>query len=218
MTPGDVYVVGTRTFAAEVADFVVDAGLRVAGLLEPYDRARVGQTIHGYPVTWLEETSPDAGLALIGTGDTDRRELAARLRSVGWHAGTLVHPRAHVAPSSTVGGGSVVGPGVIVGARTRIGEHVVLGRGALIGHHSEIGSFSSVGPGANVAGNVRVESDAVIAMGALVRDHTTIGSGAVVAMGAVVVDDVPAATEVRGLPARPLGSAHVSAGDLRQNS
>ena len=55
-------------------------------------------------------------------------------------------------------------------------------------------------------------------MGALVRDHTTIGSGAVVAMGAVVVEDVPAATEVRGLPARPLGSARVSAGDLRQNS
>jgi sugar O-acyltransferase (sialic acid O-acetyltransferase NeuD family) len=203
VTQRDVYVAGTRTFAAEVADFANDAGLRVLGLLEPYDRARVGKTIHDLPVSWLEETPAGAsGTAIVGTGEPRRRELVERLRAAGWQPGTLIHPRAHIAPSSTIGAGTVVGPGAVVGARSDIGEHVVLGRGALVGHHTSIGAFSTLGPGANVAGNVRVEADALIAMGALVRDHTTIGASAVVAMGAVVVGDVPAGVEVRGIPAR----------------
>jgi sugar O-acyltransferase (sialic acid O-acetyltransferase NeuD family) len=198
-----VHVVGTRTFAAEVVDFARDAGLNAVGLLEPHDRARVGQTIHGLPVAWLDEPpAGEPGAAIMGTGDAARREVVARVEAAGWKVATLIHPRAHVAPSATVGAGSVVGPVAVIGACARIGDHVVLGRGALVGHHTEIGAFCTLGPGANVAGNVRLEADVHIAMGALVRDHTTIGAAAVVAMGAVVVEDVPSGVEVRGVPAR----------------
>lgn len=204
VTSQEVHVAGTRTFAAEVADFAREAGLRVGGLLEPSDRDRVGQAIHGLPVTWLDDPPPgDARVALVGTGDTARRGVVGRLRAAGWLAGTLIHPNAHLAASATVGEGAIVGPGVVVGACVRIGEHVVVGRGALIGHHTEIEAFSTVGPGANVAGNVRVEEDALIAMAAVVRDHTTIGASAVVAMGAVVVGDVSPGADMRGVPAKP---------------
>ena len=204
MSSAEVHVAGTRTFAAEVADFARDAGLRVVGLLEPADRARVGETIHDLPVTWLDDPAPaPAAVALLGTGDRARRELVERLRAAGWRAGTLVHPRAHIAPSASVGAGTVIAPGVVVGACARIGEHVVVGRGALVGHHTAVGEFATLGPGVNVAGNVEVGSDAFVGMGALVRDHTAIGGGATIAMGAVVVGDVPAGVEVRGIPARP---------------
>ena len=203
MNPQALYVAGTRTFAAEVVDIARDAGIDVLGLLEPHDPTRVGRTIHGLPVTGLEEV-PARGpnVAVVGTGDLDRRDVAGRLRAAGWELGTLIHPRAHLAPSSAIGAGTLVGPGVIVGARADIGTHVVLGRGALVGHHTEIGPFCTVGPGANVAGNVRVGADAFVAMGAVVRDHVTIGASARVAMGAVVVDDVQPGIEVRGVPAR----------------
>jgi sugar O-acyltransferase (sialic acid O-acetyltransferase NeuD family) len=200
----EVHVAGTRTFAAEVVDFARDAGLDVAGLLEPTDRARVGQTIHGLPVAWLDDGPVRPGaIALLGTGETARRPLVERLRAAGWRPGALVHPRAHVAPSASVGEGSLIAPGVVIGACAGIGEHVVVGRGALVGHHTTIAEFATLGPGANVAGNVRVEADALIAMAAVVRDHVTVGASAVVAMGAVVVGDVSAGTEVRGVPARP---------------
>ena len=194
---------GTRSFAAEVVDFARDAGLRVAGLLEPADRARVGQTIHGLPVAWLDDEPPQPGaIALLGTGELARRPLVERLRAAGWETARLIHPVAHVAPSAEVGAGSIVGPGVVIGAAAHIGEHVVVGRGALVGHHTTIDDFATLGPGANVAGNVRIDADAHVAMAAAVRDHTTVGAGAVVAMGAVVVSDVAPGTEVRGVPAR----------------
>ncbi len=201
-TAGAVYVVGTRSFAAEVAGFAEDAGHRVAGLLEPYDRDRVGSTIHGLPVTWLEDAPGGSErLAIVGTGESTRRAVVARLLIAGWELATLVHPRAHVARTARVGVGSLAGPGVVVGAYAAIGEHVLLARGALVGHHTEVGDFATIGPGANVAGNVRIHADAFVGMAAVVRDHVTVGRAAVVAMGAVVVRDVDAAVEVRGLPA-----------------
>jgi UDP-perosamine 4-acetyltransferase len=196
-----VFVAGTRTFSAEAACLAEEAGLEVVGLLEPYDRARVGTRIHGYPVSWLEETSP--GAALMGTGEIARRALEGRLRAGGWELATLVHPRAHVALTARLGTGAIVAPGAVIGAAAQIGECVVVGRGALVGHHTELGSFSTIGPGANIAGNVSLGEDVFVGMGAVVRDHVSIGPGSVVAMGAVVVGDVPAGVEVRGLPAAP---------------
>jgi sugar O-acyltransferase (sialic acid O-acetyltransferase NeuD family) len=204
LTGGEVHVAGTRTFAAEVVDFARDAGLSVSALLEPREPARVGSEIHELPVRALEE-GPGAGsrAVIVGTGDTDRREIVARLVAAGWEIVALVHPHAHVAGSASLGEGVLVGPGVVIGARSIIGDHVVLGRGALVGHHARIGEYATIGPGANVAGNVTVERDTFLGMGAVVRDHVTVGAEATVGMGAVVVADVPAGADVRGIPARP---------------
>ena len=201
--PPELYVVGTRTFAAEVADFAEEAGARVAGLLEPFDRSRLGQAIHGFPVVgWLDdEPSGPLRSVLLGTGEQDRRDTVRRAVAAGWEPVTLVHPRAHIARSSKVGVGAVIGPGAVVGARTVIGDYVVLGRGSLVGHHTELGVFATLGPGANVAGNVRIGPDVSIGMAAVVRDHVSIGASSLVAMGAVVVGDVAPGTAVMGLPA-----------------
>jgi acetyltransferase EpsM len=197
----EVLVAGSRSFAAEVLGYATEAGLRVVGLLEASQQERVGQTIHGLPVAWLEDVEPDGRAAMVGTGDTARRDVVGRLLAGGWCLVPLVHPKAHLAATVTVGAGALVAPGVVVGAHSVIGEHVVVGRGSLVGHHTEIGAFSTLGPGANVAGNVRVGADVFIGMGAVVRDHVTIGDGAVVSMGAVVVGDVPAGATMRGVPA-----------------
>jgi sugar O-acyltransferase (sialic acid O-acetyltransferase NeuD family) len=202
---GPLFIVGTRSFAAEVIDFARAAGFEPAGLLEAKDRSRPGTTIHGLPVRWLEEAEPAPGqLALIGTGDTDRSGVMERLHARGWGLARLVHPAAHVSETAEVEEGAIVGPGVVIGAMSRIGRGVVAGRGALVGHHTTIEQLATLNPGANVAGNTVVARGAVIGMGASVRDHVRVGTGAVVAMGAVVVGDVEDGADVRGVPARPV--------------
>lgn len=200
---GSLFIVGTRSFAAEVADFARAAGFEPAGLLEAKDSSRPGSTIHDLPVGWLDDSSPSPGeRAIVGTGDTDRREVTERLFARGWELATLVHPAAHVSPTTEIGPGSIVGPGVAVGAMSRIESGVVVGRGALIGHHTTIGTLATLSPGANVAGNTVIGAGTFIGMGAQVRDHLRVGDGATVAMGAVVVGDVADGDEVRGIPAR----------------
>jgi acetyltransferase EpsM len=207
MTKAELFVAGTRTFAAEVAGYAEEIGFSVTGLLEPYERSRTGGTIHGYPVSWLDETQPQGRAAVVGTGETDRRPIVERLTEAGWSTATLVHPAAHVAASSTVGSGAIVAPGVVIGAYSQIGDYAVVGRGTLVGHHTRIGPFVTLGPGVNVAGNVDIESDVFVGMAAAVRDHVTIGRAAIVGMGALVLADVAPGIQVRGAPARPQATA-----------
>ena len=202
MSADEVYVAGIRSFAGEVVDFARDAGLSVAGLISPAPGEPPQQRAHGLPVRAIEAGPGGSRLAIVGTGDPSRREIVERLQSAGWQLLTLVHPRAHLAPSARVGEGVLVAPGVVVGAHSVLGDHAVLGRGTLVGHHTEIGAYATLGPGTNVAGNSRVEPDAFLGMAAVVRDHVTIGAGAEVGMGAVVVADVAPHAHVRGVPAR----------------
>lgn len=201
MRAEEVHVAGTRSFAAEVVDFARDCGLQVVGLVCPSGE-RAGQTVHDLPVRAIEDRPCDGAQVVVGTGDRSRREIVGRLTQAGWRTTTLVHPRAHLAPSVALGEGVLVGPGVVVGARSNLGDHAVVGRGALIGHHTGIGAFATLGPGCNVAGNVRVEPDVFLGMGAVVRDHVSVGRAAVVGMGAVVLRDVASGTTVLGFPAQ----------------
>jgi sugar O-acyltransferase (sialic acid O-acetyltransferase NeuD family) len=200
---GPIWIAGTRSFAAELLGYASEAGLEVAGLLEPRERDNAGGTIDGLPVAWVDDGPAEPGAeALVGTGDADRREVAERLAAAGFLPATLVHPAAHVPASVEVGEGSIVAPGAVVGAHVQIARQVVIGRGSLIGHHTRIGDLATLGPGSNVAGNTQIGEGAFLGMAAVVRDHVSVGAGAVIAMGAVVVGDMPEGASVRGLPAR----------------
>src|SRR5205807_8600015 len=103
---------------------------------ENLDRSREGATVAGRPVVWIDDL-PAAGdvRAVCAITTTARERYVAQVRELGVRFGTLVHPRAVVARSATLGEGVVIGAGAVIGARTRVGEHVVVNRAASVVHH-----------------------------------------------------------------------------------
>lgn len=195
------WIVGTGSFAGEIADWLSATGSRPPGLIELLDAARVGTTIHGLPVVALEEVSHGEP-AVIGAGG-DRIALARRLAGAGLGTAAPVrHPSAVVADSARLAAGAVVGPLAVIGAGARIGEHALVNRGALVGHHVLVGEGAALNPGANIGGNTSIGAGATIGIGATIVDGVRIGDGAVVAAGAVVLGDVQAGVRVQGVPAR----------------
>jgi sugar O-acyltransferase (sialic acid O-acetyltransferase NeuD family) len=194
-----LFVAGTGSFAADVAEVASDAGYEVTGFIELVDDKRVGGTVHGLPIVGLQ---PPPGAAMVVGAGGDRRSLCSKLVALGWKRQTVAHPRAHVPASARLEPGSFVGPGAIIGAAAVVGADALIARGALVGHHTSIGAAAVLNPGVNVAGNVTIEAGAFLGLGCVVRDHVTIGRDAVVAAGAVVVGDVGAGVQVRGVPAR----------------
>jgi UDP-perosamine 4-acetyltransferase len=201
-----VFVAGTGSYAAEIAEYAQASEMRVEALIELLDLERVGTTIHGLPV--IDSAALPAGIphAVLAAGK-NRSSTWAELAANGWIAVTVIHPSAVVSPSAQIKAGCIVGPTAVIGAQTLLNQQTLIGRGALIGHHVSIGEGAVVNPGANVAGNVSIGDGAVIGMGAVVVNGIEIGNGAVVAAGAVVVRDVPSAARVQGVPAKVFADA-----------
>jgi acetyltransferase EpsM len=150
------------------------------------------------------ERRPWCVLGFVGSDGVVGREDAVRRLGAAARWATVVHDRAWVSPSASLGEGSVVLAGAIVNAGAAVGRHAIVNSGAVIEHDVVVGEQVHVGPGAVIGGSATVGDGSLIALGAMVRDHIRVGSRATVGMGAVVVADVAPGVVVVGSPARPL--------------
>jgi sugar O-acyltransferase (sialic acid O-acetyltransferase NeuD family) len=198
-------ILGTRTFAEEVADLVSDCEeVELTAFAENWERARCERPLLGRPVIWVDDLAPLAAThqAVCAIGTPRRSLFVEQAERFGFRFATVRHPSARLSRTATVGAGSIVSAGVVVATQTHIGRHVILNRGTLIGHHTRIGDYTTISPGANVAGSVVIGAGTYIGMGAVVIDHLKVGAACVVAAGAVVVKNVPDRVQVVGVPAR----------------
>jgi acetyltransferase EpsM len=203
-------VLGTRTFAVEIADLVTDIpDYEVTGFVENENRERCAETLEGLPIHWVEDLAAmrDTHSAVCALATTHRSRFTDQVAELGMPFATLVHPTAHVSATSTLGEGAIVSAGAIVGARTAIGRHTILNRAVLVGHHTTIGDHCTLNPGANVAGKCTLHDKAFVGMGAKVLGDLEVGSGAIVGAGAVVTRSVEPRALVLGVPARPVEGA-----------
>jgi sugar O-acyltransferase (sialic acid O-acetyltransferase NeuD family) len=197
-------------FGREVAAYARDAGFEVAGFLhdlEAYPGSLDGVALGGPVLGTTEAYEPrDGELLAIGLGDVaPRRALAEELIARGAALATIVHPRAWVAPSATVGAGVVVAPFAFVGPDASVGDLSILNTYASIGHDTVVGRCCVLAPYAVANGRVTLEDEVFLATHATVTPRRRVGGGSAVSAGSVVFRDLPAGSLVSGNPARPRG-------------
>jgi sugar O-acyltransferase (sialic acid O-acetyltransferase NeuD family) len=214
LTPIPLVLVGSGGFARETVEAV-----RAINAAHPDGRA---WDLQGYvdddPARWGEEfvgipvlgpidhlaQRPEASVAVCTGYPGSRRALVARLGLPRERYATLIHPRAVVPASCTVGEGTVILAGVVCTVDVRIGAHVGIMPNVVMTHDDRVGDYVFITAAVALAGNVHVGEGAYLGQGATVRERLTIGTGAFVGMGAVVTKDVPADELWIGSPARHL--------------
>jgi len=102
----------------------------------------------------------------------------------------VIHPRADISPSASIGAGSVVLSSARVGSEAKIGSNVFLSAFVNIEHHCSIGDNVTFGPGVFLSGEVTVGSSCVFGTNVGVEPRLRIGSRAVIASGVTVLSDV----------------------------
>ncbi len=143
-----------------------------------------------------------ACVAIGGSRGVDRLELQDWLDEQGFSPLNIIHPRAYLAKSASVGAGVQILAMSAVCANAKLGRAVIVNTAATVDHDCIIGDGVHIAPGAHLAGEVRVEDFAFIGMGALILPGLHIGRGAIIGAGAVVTKSVAAGETVVGIPAK----------------
>jgi sugar O-acyltransferase (sialic acid O-acetyltransferase NeuD family) len=197
----DLYIAGAGGVGRETYDAALAAGIPVQAFL---DERLAGTIVRGLPVIAPVEAPPDAGY-VVGIADPAvRLRLSRLLEERGLTAVTVVHPRAVIAPDTTLGAGCLVLANAHVSSSVRIGNHVQVQYNATIGHDAVLADRVTVYPGANVSGAVLLDEDVTVGSNAVVLQGRKVGRGAFVGAAAVVTRDVEPGLVVVGSPARPL--------------
>lgn len=154
-------------------------------------------------VEQLKEFTPrDGERYILGFSGLGQLPMKAYLNDQwGLELETLVHPRAWVSPTATLGEACVINAGCVIGSEVRVGPFTWVGRGSTIGHDGTVGDAVFFGPGAHVASGVQIGRGANIGIGSTILEFVSVGEGCVVAGGAVVRNEVEPFHLVAGVPA-----------------
>ena len=202
----DLILIGGGEHAVVVADAARSSGRTIAGYA---DRAAGARVERACGLTWLgtdaeaARSNPNTELILAMGNIQVRTQTAARLVLLGVRFGIVIHPRAVVASSVTIGNGTAVLAGAVVNPGAKIGNHVIVNTSSIIEHDVQVGHLTHVAPATAIGGGAHIGERTMLGLGSRIRDHISVGDDVVVGMGAVVVTDVISKSRVFGVPATP---------------
>ncbi len=202
-------VLGAGGHGKVVADAAVASG-RYRRVAFADDRLPDGGTWMGLEVLGaIAETvaSGDFDALIVGIGDNATRlALQDRFEDAGAFFDTVVHPRAVVASSATVGAGSVLMAHAVVNAEARLGRAVIANTGCVVEHDCVIADAVHLSPGALLAGECTVGARSWLGIGCCLVQARKVGAASIIGAGAVVLTDVESHEVWAGVPARRVRS------------
>lgn len=141
------------------------------------------------------------GILAIGSNKI-RKRLAEMLSNKEFV--TLIHPKATISKSASLGAGTVVMAGATLNADVHVGRHVIVNTNASLDHDCILEDFVHISPNVALSGGVRVGEGTHIGVGACVIPGIRIGKWAIIGAGTVIIKDVPDGATVVGNPGREI--------------
>lgn len=178
-------VLGAGGHGRSVAEAARLSGqFEVVGFLD--DALPVGHSVMGRPVlgslaSWGSHAQVAQQVIVAIGNNTLRAALIEQLAQGGLVLATVVHPKAFVSPSATVGNASAIMAGAMVGTEAQLGLGTIVNTGAVVDHHALVQDFGHLGVNASMAGG------SVLGRGAWMQAGSALGYGVAVAAGVVLL-------------------------------
>jgi len=193
-----IYIYGASGHGLVVADNAKACGYTDIFFIDDGDNK--------YPTFVDIKRVSDIPLAFGIGNNTIRAKLFERVQNNGFEIVSLIHPRAIISASVTIGKGTVVMPNVVVNAKATIGDGVILNSSCVVEHECVIDDFVHISPNTALAGDVKVGEYTHIGIGSNVIQGMFIGKNVIVGGGGMVIRDIDDNQKVVGVPAQTITS------------
>lgn len=179
-------IVGAGGHGGSVAEAALASGtFTLSGFLD--DQAT---NVCGFPVlggtrdiaTW--RTVADAAIVAIGN-NVLRQQLQQQLIHAGYKLATVIHPRAVVSPSASLGVGGAIMAGAIIGTEAKLGMGVIVNSGAVVDHHCVVEDYGHLGVAAAMAGGTQLGAGAWMQAGSALGYGVKVLPGVILPPGSV---------------------------------
>ncbi|MGA4472131.1 acetyltransferase [Ectopseudomonas chengduensis] len=128
----------------------------------------------------------DGAIAAVGNNCL-RRAWQEKITASGISLVSVVHPRACVSASASIGPGSAIMSLAVVGAEARLGQGVIINAGAVADHDVILGDYAHLGVGVCLAGGVAVGEAAWLQAGCSAGYGVVIEPGLVIKPGQALI-------------------------------
>jgi sugar O-acyltransferase (sialic acid O-acetyltransferase NeuD family) len=205
----DYVLVGGGAFAREILGWFtpdLPPGDRFVGYLDDgdnplralgYDLPQLGRIIDFKP-------APSHRLVIALASPAGKAAVVATLRQAGGQFATLIHSRAWVTRTATIGTGVVICPFADISANTRLGDFTTVNGHSSLGHDAQLGDYGTLSAYVDLTGRVKVGAMCFFGSGARVLPGVSIGEGCIIGAGAVVVRNTTPGATYYAAPARKL--------------
>jgi acetyltransferase EpsM len=206
--PRAVVVIGGRSdghgkVVLETARTV--AGLHVLGFLD--DNAGVegvaGFRKLGRSAEWRGLTVGGDVAFHVAIGDNAiRRRVATDILAAGGTLASIVHSRALIFPSASIGDGTFVGAGAMLCPGARTGIACIVNHGVIVEHDSVLADHVNLSTGCVTGGRVHFGEGAFAGVGCRFIPDVKVAPWTYVGAGAAVIADTEPSSLYVGVPAR----------------
>jgi len=201
----DVVLVGGGGLCLLIVDAInLSREYNIVGIVDDY--ATKGEMRYGYEVLGpIEETlkalyykglrlAVNCMAAMESSIDNPlffaRRDIAAKIKSLGYLLPNIIHPNAKLETSCRLGEGNVILSGANIGSCAVIGDNCYINTNTMVSHECIIGNGVKIAPGAILAGRIKVGENTLIGMGATIYMNLKIGANVVIYNGISVFTDI----------------------------
>lgn len=205
----ELYILGAGTYGEVIFELAETVGYRVVGFYDD-DPALIGTEVMGKKVigpfsNFTKSNIIGKNFAVAIGNNKIRFQIMQNILNNYGLLPTLIHPKANICPSTTIGKGVYIHAGACIWTKAEIGNFTFISPNTVIAHHTKVGKACLISTLCAVGAGVNIKNFVMFGFGTtVITGVKNIGENVMSGGGTVIIKDVEDNSVIVGNPARKI--------------